>query len=133
VTYLYNYEIIYTCTCMYIKAMKSTCLLSLLQPADEYQFSGIVNCHHMSPIATHHSLIAVATNSSAVKLVDLKSGSSSHALKGHDTSVYVVRWSPYNEFTLATGRYKNCLMIFLTCYSQNCLPSYSLTRINITL
>ncbi|XP_052775910.1 DNA excision repair protein ERCC-8-like isoform X2 [Mya arenaria] len=74
-----------------------------LKPADEYQFSGIVNCHHMSPIATRHCLVAVATNSSTVKLVDLKSGSSSHSLKGHDTSVFVVKFSPYNEFILASG------------------------------
>ncbi|XP_052264673.1 DNA excision repair protein ERCC-8-like isoform X2 [Dreissena polymorpha] len=84
------------------------CLLKVwdtnrLKPADEYQFSGLVNSHHMSPIATKHCLIAVATNSSTVKLVDLKSGSSTHSLKGHDTSVFVVKWSPHNEFTLATG------------------------------
>ncbi|WAR22891.1 ERCC8-like protein [Mya arenaria] len=82
-----------------------------LKPADEYQFSGIVNCHHMSPIATRHCLVAVATNSSTVKLVDLKSGSSSHSLKGHDTSVFVVKFSPYNEFILASGRHFKAFMI----------------------
>jgi len=57
----------------------------------------------MSPIATKHSLIAVASKSSTVKLVDLKSGSASHTLKGHSTSVFTVKWSPYNEFIVATG------------------------------
>ncbi|KAL4235709.1 DNA excision repair protein ERCC-8 [Mactra antiquata] len=84
------------------------CLLKVwdtnrLKPADEYQFSGIVYNHHMSPIATRHCLIAVACQSSSVKLVDLKSGSATHGLKGHSKGVYSVKWSPYNEFTLASA------------------------------
>ena len=74
------------------------------QPADEYEFSGIVFCHHMSPVATKHCLIAVGSNSSTLKLVDLKSGSSAHTLKGHRQSVMAVKWAPNNEFLLASGR-----------------------------
>ena len=77
----------------------------LFQPADEYEFSGIVFCHDMSPVATKHCLIAVGSNSSTLKLVDLKSGSSTHMLKGHRQSVMAVKWAPHNEFQLASGRY----------------------------
>ena len=75
----------------------------LLQPADQYEFSSVVCNHHMSPVATRHCLIAVATQSSSVKLVDLKSGSATHSLKGHSKGVFSVKWSPYNEFVLASA------------------------------
>ena len=50
----------------------------------------------------------VATQSSKVKLVDLKSGSASHTLKGHRQPVLSVRWSTSNEHVLATGGYVHC-------------------------
>ena len=75
----------------------------IFQTADEYEFGGVVYSHHMSPIARKHCLVAVATQSSKVKLVDLKSGSASHTLKGHRQPVLSVRWSTSNEHVLATG------------------------------
>lgn len=74
-----------------------------LKPADEYEFTGIVFNHHMSPIATKHCLLAVASCSPTVKLVDLKSGSATHSLKGHNKAVLAVKWSPFEEFMLASG------------------------------
>ena len=73
------------------------------QVADKFTFSGLVYSHHMSHIAHRHCLIAVAAGRSTVKLVDLKSGSASHQLKGHNSSVYAVQWSMREEFLLATG------------------------------
>lgn len=75
------------------------------QPADEYEFSGIVYSHHMSPVATTHCLVAVGCHSSTLKLVDLKSGSATHMLKGHKKSILTVRWSPKNEYLLVSGRF----------------------------
>lgn len=83
-----------------------------LKPADEYEFSGIVYNHHMSPVATRHCLIAVACQSSSVKLVDLKSGSATHNLKGHNKAVFTVKWSPYNEFILASAGSDNRLFLW---------------------
>ncbi|KAK7100634.1 DNA excision repair protein ERCC-8-like [Littorina saxatilis] len=74
-----------------------------LKLADKYTFSGLVYSHHMSLIARKHCLIAVGAGRSTVKLVDIKSGSASHQLKGHDAPVYSVRWSSKDEFLLATG------------------------------
>ncbi|GFS15024.1 DNA excision repair protein ERCC-8 [Elysia marginata] len=75
-----------------------------LQTAEEYSFSGIVHCHHMSPVATKHNLVAVGTDSSVVKLVDPRAGSATHCLRGHrEGAVRAVRWSNKNEFILATG------------------------------
>lgn len=58
----------------------------------------------MSLVATSHSLVAVAVaDSNQVHLVDLKSGSKTHTLRGHRKSVMAVRWSPHDEFLLATA------------------------------
>jgi DNA excision repair protein ERCC-8 len=61
--------------------------------------------HDLSPVATKHCLIAVGCQSSKLKLVDLKSGSNTHMLKGHRSSIYCVKWSPKEEFILASGGY----------------------------
>jgi len=57
----------------------------------------------MSPVATQHCLVAVACGESRVHLLDLKSGSTTHMLRGHEKSVFSIRWSPLQEFLLATG------------------------------
>ena len=77
--------------------------LSILQAADEYQFNGIVYSHDMSSVATQHSLVAVATQSAKLKLLDLKSGSATHTLKGHKKPVVATKWSTKDEFILASG------------------------------
>lgn len=74
-----------------------------LKPADEFQFDGNVYCHHMSPIARKHSLVAVGTKDPKVQLCDLKSGSRIHILQGHRGEILSVRWSPRYEHILATA------------------------------
>ncbi|KAL3869598.1 hypothetical protein ACJMK2_042266 [Sinanodonta woodiana] len=74
-----------------------------LKTAGEYEFTGIVYSHHMSPVATTHCLVAVACQSSTIRLIDLKSGSDSHALQGHTGPVVCVKWSTQKEFCLASG------------------------------
>ena len=92
-----------------ILELSISCMLTsqrfFFQPVDEYEFKGIVYSHHMSPVATKHSLVAVGCHSSSLKLVDLKSGSASHTLKGHQSSILCVKWSTRDEFLLASGRY----------------------------
>ncbi|XP_026870167.1 DNA excision repair protein ERCC-8 isoform X1 [Electrophorus electricus] len=74
-----------------------------LKPAEVFQFEGNVYCHHMSPIARKHSLIAVGTTDPKVQLCDLKSGSRIHVLQGHRGEVLSVRWSTRYEHILATA------------------------------
>lgn len=64
----------------------------------------MVYSHHMSPCATEHNLIAVGTSSSQAKLIDMRTGSSIHILKGHSKSIYCVKWSPCLPFIVTTGR-----------------------------
>ena len=58
----------------------------------------------MSKVAVKHSLIVVATQSAKVKLLDIKSGSATHVLRGHRQPVLTTKWSTKEEFLLATGR-----------------------------
>ncbi|XP_061115794.1 DNA excision repair protein ERCC-8 isoform X1 [Conger conger] len=74
-----------------------------LKPAEVFQFQGNVYCHHMSPIARKHSLIAVGSEDPKIQLCDLKSGARSHILQGHRGEVLSVRWSPRYEHILATA------------------------------
>ncbi|XP_029648446.1 DNA excision repair protein ERCC-8 [Octopus sinensis] len=71
--------------------------------ADHYEFKGIIYCHHLSSVAQQHSLIAVGYTGSSLKLIDMKSGSATHSLRGHQKPVQCVQWSPKDEFILASG------------------------------
>lgn len=53
--------------------------------------------------AASHLLVACASQHPAVRLVDLKSGSSTHSLAGHSGSVLSVTWHPKHEYILASG------------------------------
>ncbi|GCC27146.1 hypothetical protein chiPu_0005568 [Chiloscyllium punctatum] len=74
-----------------------------LLPAEVFSFEGTVYCHHMSPIATKHCLIAVGTKNPKVQLCDLKSGSCTHILQGHRGEILSVKWSPRYEHILVTA------------------------------
>ncbi len=76
----------------------------MFQTADEYEFNSVVYCHQMSPVATAHCLIAAASQSSTVKLIDLKCGSATHTLRGHKAAVLTLAWSTKDEYLVATGR-----------------------------
>ena len=62
-----------------------------MKPADTFDFEGRVFQHHMSQIATKNCLVAVASSVNHILLVDLKSGSCTHELRGHTGSTLVCR------------------------------------------
>jgi len=113
--------------------------VNTMTPVDEFAFSAGVNDHDVSSIASAKCLIAVATASSRIKLVDLKSGVSTHVLRGHDNSVLSLEWSPKEEFKLASAgrdrrvllwdirRIKSVLMSLDMSreYEEYCVPSTS--------
>ncbi|KAL9604594.1 MAG: hypothetical protein Q9179_001787 [Wetmoreana sp. 5 TL-2023] len=67
-----------------------------------FDLDSVVYSHSLSPIADH-LLVACATQHSAVRLVDLRSGASAHSLAGHQRAVLSVAWSPHEEYILASG------------------------------
>ncbi|KAI9885435.1 MAG: hypothetical protein M1823_002783 [Watsoniomyces obsoletus] len=71
-------------------------------PSASFDLDSMIYSHAMSPIADH-LLVACATQFSMVRLVDLRSGASTHSLAGHVGSVLSVAWSPRDEHVLASG------------------------------
>ncbi|KAL8997638.1 MAG: hypothetical protein Q9169_003117 [Polycauliona sp. 2 TL-2023] len=67
-----------------------------------FDLESVIYSHSLSPIADH-LLVACATQHAAVRLVDLRSGASTHSLAGHRRGVLSVAWSPHNEYILASG------------------------------
>ncbi|KAI1332827.1 WD40-repeat-containing domain protein [Xylariaceae sp. FL0255] len=67
-----------------------------------FTLSSKVYTHTISPIASH-LLVACGTQHPAVRLVDLRSGSSIQSLTGHGGAIFAASWSPRHEYVLATG------------------------------
>lgn len=94
-----------------------------MKPADTFSFEGRVFQHHMSHIATRNCLVAVASSVNHVLLVDLKSGSCTHELRGHSSSTLTCRWSPREEYLLATGSCDNKVLLWDVRAAKCCLKS----------
>lgn len=92
-----------------------------MTPVDTLTYEDRIYSHHMSPVATKHSLIAVGSSACQVSLVDLKTGSFTHILKGHKGAVYTVKWSPISEYVLASGSHDNKALIWDVRMARNCL------------
>lgn len=73
-----------------------------LTPSASFDLASVVYSHALSPVAAH-LLVACATQSPAVRLVDLRSGASAHSLSGHQGAVLTVCWSPQDDHILASG------------------------------
>ena len=74
----------------------------------------------MSPIASH-VLVACATQSSVVRLVDLKSGAMTQGLLGHQGDVLGVAWSPRRENVLASAGADGTVRLWDVRRSAGCL------------
>ncbi|KAF5872848.1 putative dna excision repair protein ercc-8 protein [Botrytis fragariae] len=73
-----------------------------LQLSADFDLDSVVYSHAISPIA-QHLLVACATQHPAVRLVDLRSGASTHSLAGHHGAILSVAWHPNVEHILASG------------------------------
>ncbi|RMZ74186.1 hypothetical protein GMOD_00005049 [Pyrenophora seminiperda CCB06] len=68
----------------------------------EFDLDAVVYDIALSPIASH-LLVACATQHSNVRLVDLRSGTTTHSLAGHEGAVLTTAWSPIREHILVSG------------------------------
>lgn len=73
-----------------------------LTPSASFDLDSVVYSHALSPVADH-LLVACATQHPAIRLVDLRSGAKAHSLAGHQGAVLSVKWSPVNDYILASG------------------------------
>jgi DNA excision repair protein ERCC-8 len=61
---------------------------------------------YMTAIPANHSsplLVAVGMEGHTIRMCDLKSGASTHTLRGHSGSVHTLQWSPHHSYMLASG------------------------------
>jgi DNA excision repair protein ERCC-8 len=66
-----------------------------------------------SGASEHHTLLVAGSYRHAqLKLVDIRSGASSHQLVGHVAGVACVQWSPNNGHILASGSRDGCLRLW---------------------
>jgi len=68
--------------------------------------------HSLSPIAASSALIAVGTAHPAVRLLDLRTGLTTHTLPGHNGEVFSVCWSPRSEHLLVSGSTDGRVLFF---------------------
>ncbi|KAF3005774.1 hypothetical protein E8E13_007251 [Curvularia kusanoi] len=73
-----------------------------LQASAAFDLDAVVYNIALSPIASH-LLVACATQGPNVRLVDLRSGATTHSLAGHAGAVLSTAWSPVTEHLLASG------------------------------
>ncbi|GIJ82083.1 DNA excision repair protein ERCC-8 [Aspergillus pseudoviridinutans] len=68
--------------------------------------------HSMSSHPGSTLLIAVGTSERAVRLLDLRSGLSTHGLPGHSSAVLSVAWAPHRPHILASASADNRVILF---------------------
>ena len=73
-----------------------------LAPSASFNLDAVIYNIAMSPIASH-LLVACATQTPNVRLVDLRSGANTHSLAGHSGAILSTCWSPVQEHILASG------------------------------
>ncbi|KIX98520.1 uncharacterized protein Z520_05821 [Fonsecaea multimorphosa CBS 102226] len=91
-------------TTSYDKTLKITSITpSALNPVHTFSLDFLPYSHCLSSLPDSSPLIAVGTAHPAIRLLDLRSGLSTHSLAGPNGAVYSVCWSPKQSHILASG------------------------------
>lgn len=91
-------------TTSYDKTLKVTSITpSSLVPVHTFDLDFLPYTHCVSSVPDSSPLIAVGTAHPAVRLLDLRSGLSTHSLSGPNGAVYTLSWSPRTSYILASG------------------------------
>ncbi len=69
-----------------------------------------LSCMQLSKLS--HSIAVGSPQLGKIKLVDFRSGASSHTLTGHSKGVVDVAWSPVSPYMLASGGLDSCIMLW---------------------
>lgn len=96
----------------------------LTKPVENFNLSRKIYCHHISPL--NPTRVAVATDSNHIRLVDLRSGSSSHELRSHTGNVITVKWAPHGSSILASGCQNGKALLWDVRKARNCLMSFDM-------
>ncbi|XP_067005408.2 DNA excision repair protein ERCC-8 [Anabrus simplex] len=105
-----------------IKIWDTNCM----KPADFIALEGRIFQHHIALSPNKSVLVAVASSLNQVLLIDLRSGSYTHELRGHTSSTLCCQWSPTEDFLLATGSCDNKVFLWDIRSPKTILKSFSL-------
>ncbi|KTW30118.1 hypothetical protein T552_00596 [Pneumocystis carinii B80] len=95
----------------------------LVKDVCSFDLEDKVYAHSLSLIASH-CLIACGTDSSSIRLCDLKTGAFTHSLRGHEGSVLTVLWSPRDEYTLISGGSDGSVRLWDVRRAISCLKCF---------
>lgn len=100
-------------TTSYDKTLKVTSITpTSMTPVHTFDLDFIPYTHSLSPLPDSSPLIAVGTAHPAIRLLDLRSGLSTHSLSGPNGAVYSVAWSPKTSYILASGSADGRVLFF---------------------
>jgi len=104
-----------------------------LSRADTYDMDSAIHCAHMSPLLAHQLVALGLQRYNHVRLVDPKSGSMVHELRGHsDGGVRVCRWSNRRPHLLATGGADGQVLLWDVRHGRNCLTTLNMANVSIS-
>lgn len=83
-----------------------------ITPAHTFNLHCTPYSHSLSSHPGSSLLIAVGTSEKSVRLLDLRTGLSTHGLPGHTNSVLSVSWAPHEPHILASASADNRVIIF---------------------
>lgn len=85
----------------------------------------------MSSLSEQNSLIATATDHPLLRLIDIRTSSSTHTLQGHQSGgVLSVKWSPTVPYILASGGSDGTVRIWDIRQSKSCIGSLDCLNTN---
>ena len=85
---------------------------SELTPLHTFPLDFTPYTHTLSPLPDSPPLIAVGTAHPAIRLLDLRSGLSTHSLSGPNGAIYTLSWSPKQAHILASGSADGKVLFF---------------------
>ncbi|PGH27026.1 hypothetical protein AJ80_01211 [Polytolypa hystricis UAMH7299] len=81
-------------------------------PVHTFSLHSTPYSHSFSAHPSSLLLVAVGTSEKSVRLLDMRSGLSTHALPGHNSAVLSVSWAPHREYLLSSASTDNRVLIF---------------------
>ncbi len=112
----------------YDKTLKLTAITpSALSVVHTFDLDFIPYTHSLSPVPDSSPLIAVGTAHPAIRLLDLRSGLSTHSLSGPNGAIYTLSWSPRSSHILCSGS-TDGKVLFFDAPTQPLPPSTSTTQ-----
>ena len=89
------------------------------RPAEQFQLAGSLLQHSLQP---GHTLVAVAEDSQQVRLVDLRTGSTVHQLRGHTGRLGCLAWSSGGHTSILASGAADCrLLLWDVRQARSCI------------